>query len=495
MAGERISPVVVTNKPIEVKEDDLFNLSVQVEELEKAIEKGAGLIGIISPQGGGKTSLVHTLAEAKKKKDRKRNKTYYKLHNVCVWPYQGKNAKNSENSMEDYMRMFLYQMSKMVNQTGFSRNISRMMSSNYRALSWSTDIDIIRLICLGLLFTAYAAVVILAGLSSADAEPDIFQKICRVASSGKDIMKIAAIAMGILICNYNSVIFSWKDSNNVRVFGEADTYEIFDTIIEQAHRREKKAKYLVNIEDLDRVTDIKDIIEFLKILYKYYNLIDEEKRNSFVFIVSLSNPACFWKKNESNANDLNQLIGLYDKFFDYLLIIRPVNEKKLKSLLENLLLKQVKRIDAELVAVMEEGWQRESADWLLKGANLSVREIKVRVNKALAICDELRAIKGRNELTEYSFLKCAVVVYLESVYPLEMYRFTSGTGIWRTIIEDFMALERENPSVQKKNQFWNMRLRNVNESYAFKEKIKEIFSCKMSGSDYWLYFFRNPKDS
>lgn len=479
-------PVIVTNNPIESKEEDLFNLSVQIAELEEAISRGAGLIGIISPQGGGKTSLVRTLTEKKKEKEIEDD---YVLQNICVWPYEEGSWAKQGKELEDCIRIFLYQFSKIVKARGFSRHINRMMSSNYRSLSWSVDIGKKQWLGLGCIFVVYAAIAILGTFYSEKDTSDVFQQIFRWAACAKNIAGYAAIGLGLLVCSYNSLIFSWKDSEDNRTFGEADAFEIFECIITRASKR-KKTKYIINIEDLDRISDVCTIIEFLKMLYKYYYLIDGQDRSYFVFIVSLNYPAKLRDPKKKNDDELRKLASLFDKFFDYQMILRPINMEKIKVLLENLLMNAVNKIGADSDAVMEKDWQKDAAEWLTKGENLDMREIKVRTDKSLAIWDELRMMKDDNEWKDLSFQKCAIVVYLEQTYPLEMYDFICGAGAWGKIMLEFGKWESE--SGKKKEDFWKNWLGSQEITEAFKTDIGKIFSEEMSWSDYWIYFHRNP---
>lgn len=495
--------IVTVNKPIERKRQDIFHLDTQIAELKRAIDKDANFIGIISEYGGGKSSLVRTFARKK----------HYKLCNICLWGYEGKGKigkEEGEKGTSIFTQTFLYQFARIVTPKRFAGNINRMMSKNYRAISWSSDISVPKWCLLIILAMLYAGVAFagniytnekeLADKAGADtsyvevengnSESDVIEadekeerllawnsaewrNICKIAAAGKDFARISAIVLALLICNTNHLVFSWKDDTNGRELGEVDTYEIFEKIVRRAKRGRKK--YVINIEDLDRFSDQDEINEFLKTLYKYNNLLSDSERARFIFMISMTNTAVLGK----NKN----FMALSDKIFDYIMVLRPIGEKDRKELLKELLENQDKKTKEMLEKVMGENWNGAPAEWITKGGNLGIREMKSRLNKALAIHD---GIDGKGEA---SFCKCCIVAYLESVYPVAAYHLLASEDAKRKL-KALIGLRKVGGDEYKKNKLQE----EMNNCYGMDEnfvnEIQTIFPELMTEQDCWLYFHR-----
>lgn len=489
----KVFPTNFVNKPLKKGDRDAFHMQVQVKELEKAIQEGANLIGIVSEHGGGKSSIVRSLCDSKSGPHSTRK---YKLCNICLWTFEGWEKDSKEGKMNAFTHSFLYQLSKMVKKDGFTRHINRIMSLNYRTISFSTDIGkrfwvlLIVALTVGVLLMPFENVLlwerenINRSSASASLEEDadtadfrIGWKDCVIAVlEEKTIVRLLAVGLLLYGFGSKSIAFSWKDSEQKSEMSVADTYEVFEKIIARAKEGEKQEKrYIINMEDLDRISDNREAMEFLKVLYKYNSLLDENDRKKFVFVVSLSTAAYL------NAEDEK----LYNKIFDYILMLKPVNREKKEDLLMHILENKKTDLHGVLNRWYLEAGERE---WILRGSDWGIRELKFRLNKALAIYEELDVQEGEGaENIKPDFEKCAVSAYLESVYPADMYRFTCCPYPWHQVMRQLPSDERFLVRLKKE------LAQNTDMSQEFKQELENLFSQEQwSPDDYWTYFYRNP---
>ena len=58
---DKNNSIVYLNKPIDSAEKDIIDVSTYVDKLDAAIKAGAKMIGVISPFGSGKSSVISLL--------------------------------------------------------------------------------------------------------------------------------------------------------------------------------------------------------------------------------------------------------------------------------------------------------------------------------------------------------------------------------------------------------------------------------------------------
>lgn len=478
MQDQKAFSVLLLNKPLDGAERDAFHMNVQIEELGNAIDEGANFVGIFSEYGGGKSSVVRSYAKKKK----------YEICDICLWNYEGNNKCDEDGRMTSFVHSFLYQFSKVVKDSSFTRHINRMLSRNYRQLSFSTDIGVWKrvLLVFFLMFTIGGTVFVTKSEYSAAHQTEEnntlkIQDYVAALYSDKIARSAVCIIFAMLFFSNNSFMVSWKNDGINRELRDADVYEVFEKIVKKAKKRKVK-KYILNIEDLDRVTDKGEICEFLKALYRFNNLLTDNDKKKFIFIVSLSLKCYLETQNEN----------LTEKLFDYSVVLRPINRKRIIDLYFNLL--KEKRAD---ILCNLRGEEVPGKEWLTKGEYLGIRTIKSRINAALAIHDELSMEKkykkqqGENDSEEIDFRKCAIVAYLESAYPVDMYYFTDYSSVWENA---FQHLEnRDGKDADGRLKFYQSLDRYNKISRNFKKEIKALFSGELESKDYWLYFHRNPK--
>jgi len=356
-----------------------------------------------------------------------------------------------------------------------------MMSHSYKKISISSDVGVAKSVFLGLGVLFFLFLIAAGNLFSVDAEflgerivAEAYRYTIQIVNS--DIaVKACALVLLLAFFRYNDILISCKTDDTGSDLEEANAYEVFEKIIRKAGGRwkiyGKSAKYIINVEDLDRVEDKKDVIEFLKLLYKYNNLLTEKEKKQFIFVVSLS------MRNYAEMQEEK----LRDKIFDYIMVLRPLNLDMVIHMFENLLEEKEVRVRNSL-GTTDKKWQ----EWLIKGKAQEIRTIKSRFNNAMEILDELLISKERGEILlsddgwALDFKKCMIVSYLEDEYPLDTYYFVvKGQSEFQLAGKD-------------KNAFLKA-LDQQQLSWKFKWEIKELFRQGLGVDDYWIYFHRNPR--
>ena len=114
--------VVYINKPINEINNDVLGINTHLNRIDKAIDKGANVIGIIGDYGTGKSSLRELL----------KNK-YEKPIMINMWNYSNANS-NEDDGINGLTRNFLFQMA-IGEDTKFAQYVNKKLSKNYGILS------------------------------------------------------------------------------------------------------------------------------------------------------------------------------------------------------------------------------------------------------------------------------------------------------------------------------------------------------------------------
>ena len=306
-------------------------------------------------------------------------------------------------------------------------------------------------------------------------------KIANLAGSLQTLTPYFVLAILFLFYN-NCVSFSWHKDNIKRSFSEADEFEIFDLIIKNG--RKKKEKYIISIEDLDRISEEKYIYDFLKMLYKYNNLLTEEDKKEFIFCVSISEK--IYAEISCRSDEI-----IHYKIFDYILFLRPISKKKRKDIFMKVIQEQYLDLKANLK--INKLGERE-IDWIIKGENIGIREIKFRLNRAMGIWEELNRSSNAPE-----FLKCAIVAYFENTYAKDMYNLILHREQLQENDRKINAGESEKKEPDAQDSLVT-EIRKILSKMRKKEKNFENEFLKlfgegiMTGEDFETYFYRNPRE-
>lgn len=141
-----------------------------------------------------------------------------------------------------------------------------------------------------------------------------------------------------------------------------------------------------------------------------------EYSENFVFVVSIKTETLL-KPNSATEDNV------YTKVFDTVISLKPIHFDDYDSVLLKLVDNNPKQ-KAELQRLIKSEIKDtlpQSFKWIKKGENLTLRDLKDRLNHAIAI---MLSIKSKNYQvsTAANFEACTAIAYFESHYPKEYYK-------------------------------------------------------------------------
>jgi hypothetical protein len=391
------TPIVFVNKPICNSDDDVLFYSTQADAITTAVSQGANMIGVIADYGAGKTSLTELLCL----QDSKAKQPI----SIYLWDSLSKHESSGDNEVKPIAaitRSFLYQLAcGNVKDDMYARNINWRLSRNYGVLSvtptrrnfW------IYIIIASLVYIIPQSAMLSFTITAA------WLKFILNALSPWGAAIIALI--GLVKTN---VAFSLWDSQGKRQPESSDTYSLFSEIIREVFAED--IRRYVFIEDLDRIKDKATVIEFLKEVYKFNALLKKEYKKRVVFVVSVM------PEYRLSTKELKDEYGahLYSKIFDYLVVLPSIHIHDYESVLLDILKTNKEQISKIIGEPLDKKMPSQFA-WLIKGDNLTVRDIKNRLNICFSIYERLRRRQNTEGSLHLQLSKCAAVAYLLDRYP------------------------------------------------------------------------------
>ena len=122
-------------------------------------------------------------------------------------------------------------------------------------------------------------------------------------------------AIGFLIIGLknNSIAYSsWKNQN--RIPDVSDVFDVYTDIIDSICNYKGESKQLILIEDLDRIGNKNIVIGFLRELYRFHNLLNEEQKKKITFIVSIKPES---QLETAEGDNFRDDLNIFPKFFDF----------------------------------------------------------------------------------------------------------------------------------------------------------------------------------
>ena len=501
-----IKPIVFVNNPINNKDNDVVGFDSQVDTIESAIVNGATMIGVVADYGAGKSSVTEMLSNKITKRDKPRKK-YPKPIVVNMWDcLQNKSNDSISSEISDLTKSFLFQLAN-----GKSRKlasyINKRLSSNYGLLSlgvnsrWAWVCFIIALVSFGVSQLSKITPKNIPDFPNWMA--DLFKVIYNLSP-----MFIGVTIFFSVIGIYNaSIAFShWKTQRN----NNNEVNDIFDSyayIIKKLKPRKKK-KQIIIIEDLDRINDKSVIIGFLKELYRFQSSLGKD-RNKMVFIVSIK-PEANLNNKQPNPFDFDDN-KIYSKIFDLTIHLKPIHYDDYDSVLIELL-----KSNPEAKSQLEElidcpkitNSLPSSFYWIKKGTNLTIRDLKERLNASIAIMVSLKN-KQYKVKTAANFNACAAVTFLENAYPKEYYQLIKNEETIAGIIKETYNIKNYSKESERFSEINNtvktviesieeLRLEEggySNSTKLFISDLSELLDSGVFDDDFRMYFYSYPKNS
>ena len=467
--------ILFNNAPLDNSEEDVFDFNIKAKALNSAINNKARAIALIGEYGSGKSTLTNLLFEQNKD-------TFEKPIYINLWDCicKKENKDDDKERINQFTKSFLYQFaSGNKEKTGFTRYINQRLSKNYGKLS----VAVSKIRSLLSLFVAVIIFLFYLGLKSSSCWIEIF---------GRQILNELWLATSLPFIFFafknDNFLFSLWDSQGKIEPSDTDCFEIFKEIIEHTKTKKNK-KQLVIIEDLDRTDDATIVVSLLKELYRFINLLSTKDKDRFVFIVSLKSEQSLVDQNESTTNEEFKENGLhiYSKIFDYTVWIRPLYFENIRDIVDKLL--DSKFSIEKKVEILPQLY------WIMKGHNLTVREIKDRLNEVFLLHSSL----SRRDKTEpdVKYNKCSAVVYLQRQYPKEFQILLSNEKKFSEIVKSYYYNMKKPQKTDFNFSEGNAREESEEEitNNDFIENFQEMLESKDIENDYAMYFFNYPKNA
>lgn len=494
MCNKKEKRVILLNNPIESTESDLFGINIYVDSIEQAIDSGAKIIGVTSTFGGGKSSIIKNL-----KNKYKWWELRYKFINVSMWnQIESSNINNLRTS-------FLYNLSqKRGNKNSY---IAKYLSKNFGVIDISIDLPFI----LKLLIS------ILGGMSyllikNNNLVKSVFLQYFKVGNDIYETVSLLILAIFVftvilLVINCVNIVFSSPKSESVRDLDEVDYYRVFNEIINKNGLLKKNL--IVAIEDLDRTTDYKSLIQFLMEIKKFSD--SYHGKHNLVFIITIKSEIELLegfvkqeKKNESKNNrnlpdesiniDYKHDLGIsYEKLFDYIVDVPKINIVDYSIVLNDLI-----DSDSNIKAFcdnekMDIAKMKIELFWLAKGDNLSIRKVKERINRTFQL---YYSIKESHSQQTISLQKCAISVYLQTQYTNVFYCLKDD-GL-DDLISDHIVGKTIDVSLLKKAIDLDLsKLLNISdiELTYFSDELNDMIQNQLIDLSYRFYSNNTPKNA
>ena len=482
------------NSPIEDETSDVFDFRIKATAIEKAINNGANMIALIGDYGTGKSSLTKILYNKNKEK-------YTEPIYINLWDTLTTIEGQDEQAHVSYFtKSFLYQLALgNHDHTHFSRYINQRLSKNYGKLSFALakrgTLWWVFLLGISLVLFYILKETLLPDTISKFVLKDIqklselfwYRLIMLLSSIRYIFLLVAGISIYKALKN-NNILFSLWDSQGKIEPTDTDCFEVFEEIITNIAKKCSEKKQLIIIEDLDRSDNAKAVLSLLKEIYRFNNLLSKKEQSQIVFIISLKSEASLIDASSDIVKDKQKTQQIYSKIFDYTVWVRPIHFANAKEIILTLLIDQL-------------GEEQANKDipklyWLMQGDNITVREIKDRLNETYLL---YQSLSSRRDNSSVDLRKCACVVYLQRQYPDEFLNMTSKETELSNLIEkiaysysgdftkiqdsdfDFILQKDENGNSISKNNFI--------------KEFKKLLEEKNIENDYRMYFYNYPAAS
>lgn len=490
-SNNTVKPIVFVNNPIKLAEDDVIGFLDQVEMISSAIDDGeASMIGVIADYGTGKSSITEMLKEKYVKAG------YPEPIKINMWdslsePNDSQN-NNSNNQVSDLTKSFLFQLAN-GHDGKLGSYVNKLLSKNYGIISFASN----RFKRLFWCFFASAICFVLYKISGVSGT-GIMQHLpdwCNVASSWfkllSPILILASAILAIFGIKDISVAFSHWKMTNTKSPEINDIFDIYRIIADEICPSKSK-KQLIFIDDLDRIGSKEVVISFLKELYRFQDSMCD-KKSKFVFIVSVMPESNLLRGDQGGENS-----NVFSKIFDTTLYLKPIHFDDYDSILLQLIKGNDNKKQAleKLIGENIDEHLPDAFKWIKRGSNLTLRDLKERLNQAIAIMVSLvnKSYAGNSAA---DFQACIAVAYLESAFPDDYYRLIKNEVHFAEFIKKSMPIINESSENDDKQliQEFNATFEGEAFSEKFKTELCMLIFAGIFDDDFRMYFYTYPKGS
>ena len=208
---DKNNSIVYLNKPIDSAEKDIIDVSTYVDKLDAAIKAGAKMIGVISPFGSGKSSVISLLE--------KKCSNSEKFVKISMWSQAGSSQENTN----EFHKSFLYQLTSQIDSK-MGTYVSRRLSKNYGFLKFSLHANY-ALVALCTVFIMLASAL---GFEYIDY---FFPNTNGVLNLLKITCVIVAIIAAIVLLFKADIVFSSNKSEGNRTIEEDEIMDLYRSIV------------------------------------------------------------------------------------------------------------------------------------------------------------------------------------------------------------------------------------------------------------------------
>lgn len=488
--NEILFPIIFKNTPIENDSQDVFDFKTQVDVLNAVEESGAKIIGIIGDYGSGKSSITEMFEEKEKEKE-------HKTIRINLWDeYFG--VKDDEK-FQAVMKSFFYQLAyaNCKKNKNFSEYINNRFNKNQGRVSFRLAtrksfilIGIAALLILVFFSFNNISIEILKYLK--DAFTITLQKKATfsILYSIRYSFLVGAGALIVWAIRIAAPVFmSWKSEGNYTI-DNSDISEIYTLIVSRILSGVKE-KVIVFIDDLDRTAHRDTVICFLKELYRGINLLPEKDSKRLLFVLSL-------KAEETLKNEESVSEKIYPKIFDYTLHIKSIHCDNYYDVVNDLLVQNKEKLKKAFPEYGETAVSKVLAElkWLYQDENLTIRELKDRLNETFLLYQTLHARDYKNSSVKLN--KSAAVTFLKRKYPEYYYNILGNEHKFAELIRDCYKIS-DNKEVLKKvttffDSIFEVKIR-TEEDLEFLNKLSDMLAQNLIDDDFALYLYNYPRHS
>lgn len=519
-------PIIFMNTPISTNNDDIIGISTAVDSVKKAIDNDAKMIGVLADYGSGKSSLTETLI-----KDKKR---FGKSIHINMWDSISKldSIQTNTETINALTKSFVFQLASGISEH-CAKYANRRLSKNYSIFSFSISSWNFWLWAMfaALSYIVFAALSLLKITDIKSAlEPfsQIFttEYIYTIAvgiKASAPIFMVLGIVLAIIGLRKTTVAFShWKSEQN----REPEINDIFEAYL-FIHKKLLRFRHhkLVIIEDLDRIKNKELVVGFLKEIYRFTTLPQKRWGKTPTFIISIMNESHLESQSSSlrpvsKEMSVSKKIALqpskpdtittsddvYAKLFDYTISLKPIHFQDYATLLLAIIGDENSTNRVNLQKLLEENDKiknntiPKSFDWIIKGHNLTIRQLKDRLNSAVSSLVNLRN-KGYKNQSYINFASCAAVSYLEHQYPQLFGLLLKHEEELSNLVRDAYTIKSNNKNSHHEieEKFNEIFLESkLNTMSLFSDMKKDIIKMIENGDisdDFRMYFYSFPKNS
>ncbi|MCL2718988.1 MAG: hypothetical protein FWE14_09450 [Lachnospiraceae bacterium] len=429
--------------------------------------------------------------------------------------------EDSKDNIYILIKSLLFQIASGISED-IAKHINKKLSKNHGIISFSlSSIKFwFYLIAAGLCYLFYSFIdnitlddlkYIFQELSSIISKDkiDISDYIDLIANIVKNIaplLIIISIAIVIIGLRKTSIAFSHWNNQTARETEINDIFEAYRYIYKRLLSFSNPR--LIIVEDLDRVVDKAIVIGFLKEIYRFNNLTLNSQRKKPVFIIAIK-PESQLVINKNPSGNIIDDNNIYAKLFDFTVVLKPIHyqdysdillaiigqeSSESRELLNNILSDKDKILDNILP---------ESFNWLITGYNLTIRQLKDRLNHAINLLASLINKEYSNQ-SNINFSSCAAVTYLELRYAEEYYLIIKEESSFAELIRQSYQIRNIVDENEKKEALYGAidnfiagKINSIDEDelQCLKSNLNKMLIDGDIDDDFRMYFYSYPKGS